>query len=233
LLACICPTEAEYKRFRQLVVNAVMATDIFDKELLEFRNKRWDKAFHGGADDSSSEKETMDRKATIVIEHIIQAADVSHTMQHWHVYTKWNERLFAEMYTAYKNGKSDKDPSEGWYNGEIWFFDNYVIPLAKKLADCGVFGVCSAECLNYAMENRKEWERKGHRIVEQMKNKYKDSETSDIRALSRDSSAASCSLVDQTDSTSSIEAGKLSDDIVSTPGRFARISSTGQIARAG
>jgi hypothetical protein len=30
-------------------------------------------------------------KATIVIEHIIQASDVAHTMQHRHVYQKWLE----------------------------------------------------------------------------------------------------------------------------------------------
>lgn len=73
------------------------------------------------------------------------------------------------MYSAFKEGRSDKDPSEGWYKGELWFFgelllwcwwnlslraldtsrmslslpivfvplDNYVIPLAKKLKECG------------------------------------------------------------------------------------------------
>lgn len=57
---------------------------------------------------------------------------------------------------AYEEGRGGKDPTEGWYNGELWFFDNYVIPLAKKLEECGVFGVSSDECLNYALENRKE-----------------------------------------------------------------------------
>ena len=37
----------------------------------------------------------------MVVEHLIQASDVAHTMQHWQVYAKWNERLFVEMYTAY------------------------------------------------------------------------------------------------------------------------------------
>ena len=62
-----------------------------------------------------------------------------------------NERLFQEMYEAWLTGRSEKDPSEGWYNGEIWFYDNYIIPLAKKLKDCGVFGVASDEYLNYGM----------------------------------------------------------------------------------
>ena len=27
--------------------------------------------------------------------------------------------MFLEMYKAYKDGRSDKDPTEGWYEGEI------------------------------------------------------------------------------------------------------------------
>ena len=72
-------------------------------------------------------------------------------MQHWHVYRKWNERLFYEMYKAYKEGRLDSDPSEKWHAGEIGFLEYYVIPLAKKLDTCGVFGVSSDELLNYAM----------------------------------------------------------------------------------
>jgi len=112
-------------------------------------------------------------RATIVIEHIIQAADVSHCMQHWQVYKRWNERLFQEMYLAYEEGRGPKDPSEGWYKGELWFFDNYIIPLAKKLEECGVFGVSSDECLNYALQNRKEWASKGQEVVEEMVERFK------------------------------------------------------------
>ena len=70
--------------------------------------------------------EVNDFRATIVMEHIIQASDVSHTMQHWHVYIKWNTRLFKEMYAAYQVGRMNKDPSTFWYNGELGFFDNYI-----------------------------------------------------------------------------------------------------------
>jgi hypothetical protein len=38
--------------------------------------------------DERANAEDINRKATIVIEHLIQASDVSHTMQHWHVYQK-------------------------------------------------------------------------------------------------------------------------------------------------
>jgi hypothetical protein len=175
----ICQSEDEEKRFRQLVVNTVMATDIMDIDLKKLREDRWQKAFAGSdcssrkllaeaaAADDEEEDESIrvNRKATIVIEHLIQASDVAHTMQHWHVYQKWNERLFMELSKAYKDGKAAKDPAEFWYKGEIGFFDFYIIPLAKKLDKCGVFGVSSDEYLNYAIANRNEWERQGEGVV--------------------------------------------------------------------
>lgn len=87
------------------------------------------------------------------------------TVQHWIIYIKWNERFFLECYASYKAGRAEKDPSIDWYEGEKGFFDFYIIPLAKKLKECGVFGVSSAEYLRYAELNRKEWEARGREIV--------------------------------------------------------------------
>ena len=157
--------EADLMRFRQTIVNIVLATDIFDRELNDLRKGRWEKAFGSNAEGDSS------LRATVVIEHIIQASDVSHTMQHWHIYRKWNERLFMEMYAAHQAGRMAGNPADFWYKGEMGFFDNYVIPLAKKLKECGVFGVSSDEYLNYALSNRKEWEERGEQIVEELTRK--------------------------------------------------------------
>ena len=63
-----------------------------DKDLNGFRNARWEKAFGARTDLEEAQKDSVDRKATIVIEFLIQASDVSHTMQHWHVFRKWNGR---------------------------------------------------------------------------------------------------------------------------------------------
>jgi hypothetical protein len=176
----IMPTTDDCKLFRQIIVNAVMATDLFDKDLKVLRENRWNKAFDTTAttvptpifpfifdkqNKNNKNEEDMNRRATIIIEHIIQASDVSHTMQHWHVYQLWNRRLFFEMYDAYVGGRAEKDPADSWYEGEIWFFDNYIIPLAKKLKTCGVFGVSCDELLDYATDNRNEWEAKGREIV--------------------------------------------------------------------
>ena len=169
LRAALCETPDELRRLRELVVNSVMATDIVDKDLKALRNGRWDKAFDVRAKSSKrSAVKDRNRKATIVIEHLIQASDVSHTMQHWHIYRQWNQRLFEEMYKAYKDGRAAKDPSEFWYKGELGFFDFYIIPLTKKLKECGVFGVSSGEYLSYATNNRMEWEQKGQDVVAEM-----------------------------------------------------------------
>ena len=162
LRRCIFSTQDELMRFRQIVVNIVLATDIFDKDLNELRRNRWDEAF------AESKTFDSDLRATIVLEHVIQASDVSHTMQHWHVYQKWNRRLFLEMHAAYKAGRLAKDPSEFWFRGELGFFDSYIIPLAMKLNKCGVFGVSSDEYLNYALQNRAEWEARGKDLVKAM-----------------------------------------------------------------
>jgi len=168
LRGVIYTSKMELKRFRQLVVNSVMATDIMDKDLKQLRNQRWAKAFTPQEAAPECARDATNRKATIVIEHLMQASDVAHTMQHWHIYRKWNELLFQEMYLAYKNRRAEKDPSEFWYEGELGFYDFYIIPLAKKLKECGVFGVSSDEYLNYALKNREEWELKGKRIVAEM-----------------------------------------------------------------
>ena len=132
LRRAIYKTSADLQRFRNLVVNAVMATDIMDPSLKKLRNDRWDRAFskyQGNKNLAELEIEQTNRKATVVIEHLIQASDVSHTMQHWAVYRKWNSRLFMETYVAFLKGRSATDPSTSWYKGEIGFFDFYIIPL--------------------------------------------------------------------------------------------------------
>jgi hypothetical protein len=166
LRACI----GELERFHHLVIDAVMATDIVDKDLKEERNARWETVFTESAHPLEGDANQL--KASIVLDHMMQAADVSHTMQHWHIYQKWNERLFQEMWKAYKAGHAETNPVDTWYKGEMGFFDFYVIPLAKKLSECGVFGVSSDEHLEYALENRREWEREGQGVVAMLVDKY-------------------------------------------------------------
>jgi hypothetical protein len=88
----------------------VVATDIFNKYMKVLWNRRWEKAFSLNVLDAMTELissiasglpsitsglswmtkaeiEASNLKATIVLERIIQVANVSHTtMQHWHIY---------------------------------------------------------------------------------------------------------------------------------------------------
>jgi hypothetical protein len=93
--------------------------------------------------------------ARAIAEQIMQAADVSHTMQHFDTFVKWNQSLYHEILAAYNrsqdenNDRNDDDkeqeqqqrhPAQNWYESQIGFFDGYVIPLAKRLDACGAFG---------------------------------------------------------------------------------------------
>lgn len=169
-------TDSEVKRFRKVLVNTVMATDIFDGDLKKFREERWERVFAPTQCKAEPERVTwtandLNRKNAIVVEHLIQASDVSHTMQHWKIYQKWNHKLFQEMYKAYVEGHSGKNPAHNWYVGELGFFDHYIIPLAKKLKICGVFGVSCDELFDYAIDNRNEWENKGKEIIQDWEEK--------------------------------------------------------------
>lgn len=136
LRRCIFGSDEDESRFRQLLINVVIATDITDRERRAGERLRWEMAFGSRSEDTNSCEDEWqlksDRqlpdidvslKATVVLEQIVLASDVAHTMQHWLTYVKWNERLYKEMWEAYINGRAEKDPTLGWYKGEIGFFD--------------------------------------------------------------------------------------------------------------
>lgn len=191
LRRAICPTPAEAKRFRQLVTNLVLSTDLLDLDHRESRDSRWEKAFTPLEAETSNHEEMANRKSTVLAEHLQQAADIGHTMQHWHIYRKWNDKLFEEMFVAHQKGRGDVSPSEYWFDAELAFFDGCVLPLARKLKDARIFGVSSEEYYNYALRNREEWERKGREVVaslsERLRSKYRS------RARARKSRMASIS----------------------------------------
>ena len=170
LTASIFADATELLRFRQIVVNSVMATDCIDKKLDTLRGARWEKAFGEGKGNTS--KEDMDRKATCVIATLMQAADSFHALGHWHLYSKWNERHFLEMYGAFVKGRLSQDPSVYWYKSEMMFLEQHVIPLCQKMEETGVFGASAKEALAFAISNRDQWSAKGGNMVASMMAKY-------------------------------------------------------------
>lgn len=167
-------------RFRQVVKSAVLATDIADPNVQSACEARWEKTFGAAAQEQEEKEEyredgedgqeldvAMEWKAASVIECLVQASDVSHCMQHWHVYLKFTERLFKERFQNWKNGRASSDPSVGWVESELSFFDHYVIPLTEKLQGCGVFGGAATQYLEFARENRRELAMKGEHLVKE------------------------------------------------------------------
>jgi hypothetical protein len=67
LRKCVISNESELQRFRKLLVNSFMATELFDPEPKALCNSRWDQAFSGEGEQTGA---SLDLKATIVIEHI-------------------------------------------------------------------------------------------------------------------------------------------------------------------
>jgi hypothetical protein len=166
LRATICSDASDLKRFRQIIVNCILATDIEDDKIVHFRKKRWDKAFVSGRMDDSPEN--RNRRATIMLEMIMQSADMFHATQNWHLYTKWNERHFSEMYKIYQAKRLSQDPTIFWYKSELLFFDEHAIPLMNQMKECGIFGLTADEYLSWSLCNRQQWAAKGNELVASM-----------------------------------------------------------------
>ncbi|KAG7360898.1 3'5'-cyclic nucleotide phosphodiesterase [Nitzschia inconspicua] len=128
LRACIYSNEKELVHFRKLMVNAVMATDIADKDLKAYRENCWELAFK---DKAEKDIDPMDRD-------------------------RKNQPL--SLSTLHKPVMLHTQCNTGQHTRNL-----------MGLYMCGVFGVSYHEYLNYAKENRKEWEMKGQAIVAKMK----------------------------------------------------------------
>jgi len=75
----IFANDPEMIRFRQLSRQAVIATDIADEDLKACRMDRWEKTF---GNDKGGKHVALEWKALAVIDCLIQASDIAHTMQH-------------------------------------------------------------------------------------------------------------------------------------------------------
>jgi hypothetical protein len=101
-----------------------------------------------------------------VLETMMNVADVAHTMQSFNIFVKWNRKLYKEFYVGHLSGRLPFDPSKNWYENQIGFFSHYIIPLAQKMAKCGVFGSAGCVFEYFAKENRKRWTEEGEGISE-------------------------------------------------------------------
>ena len=99
---------------------------------------------------------------------MLNVADVAHAMQSWDLFLFWNRRLYEELYVAYKIGRSEIDPSVDWFQNQLGFYKLYIIPLAKKMQTCGVFGRLGCVWTTNAIAIRDQWSREGDQITKDM-----------------------------------------------------------------
>ena len=120
--------------------------------------------------------------AKAISEQIMQVADVSHTMQHFSTFTKWNKHLYHEVLAAHKCGRTlahheqmrganatnapqeIHHPKENWYDSQIGFFSFYIIPLAERLDACGAFSE-DDKFAPLAVQNMEQWREFGREIT--------------------------------------------------------------------
>jgi hypothetical protein len=79
-----------------------------------------------------------------VTDLVMNVADVAHTMQKFPTFLRWNQQLYIELFNAYHDGRIPNDPTEGWYQNQINFFDNYILPLATcRITDWYILHLCT------------------------------------------------------------------------------------------
>jgi len=165
--------ESELLAFRQLVVNCCMATDATNATLAGMRKERWIRAFRNRSE--GIEGERVNLKVTCVMEHLMQAASLCHTMQDWQIYLKWSQRTFNQKRLRSAN------LTESFYENELGTFDDNVLQMAEQHVECRFFGENALEHFNHASENRRKWKRKGQKIVAQFVEKFdRENPTKDI-----------------------------------------------------
>lgn len=76
--------------------HGVIANDLFDKDLKVMSESLWE-----SRSACRLPKKDSNRRVTTALELVIQASGVSHTMEHFTVYKKWNRRFYAEIDEAY------------------------------------------------------------------------------------------------------------------------------------
>ena len=105
-------------------------------------------------------------RAAVVMETIITAADVAHNLQGWDQMVIWSGRLYLELRKAFIEERGI-DPETRWYENQIGFLESYLLPLARRLEDTGVFGDELGQLFATTVEaNRDQWIQEGQDVTE-------------------------------------------------------------------
>lgn len=116
------------------------------------------------ADEEADEPDEL--KSRVVLETILTASDVAHNLQSWDHMVKWSGRLYNELRKAHVDGRGP-DVSKNWFENQIGFLESYLLPLARRLEDTGVFGEeVGAQFPRIVEDNRDQWLTDGYEIAQ-------------------------------------------------------------------
>jgi hypothetical protein len=123
-------------------------------------NSHYAKA-HVDEDNQSDRDDADELKASVVMEHLMRAADIGPNMQGWQQMKKWANRLFFELKATHDDNRGE-DPQANWFENQITFLESYIMPLARRLNDMGVFGDSIGPMFEtIVQQNRERWVSEG------------------------------------------------------------------------
>lgn len=105
-------------------------------------------------------------KAEVLQETIMTAADVAHNLQGWSQMTKWSNRLYLELRKAHVAGRGF-NAQPRWFENQIGFLESYLLPLAHRLEDTGVFPL-DVEFAKIVEDNRDRWLTEGYDVAQEI-----------------------------------------------------------------
>jgi len=78
----------------------------------------------------------------------------------------WSGRLYFELRKAHILGRG-VDPQGRWFENQIGFLESYLLPLARRLEDTGVFGEEMGQSFARTVEsNRDTWLVEGKEVTD-------------------------------------------------------------------
>ncbi|GAX18681.1 cAMP-specific phosphodiesterase 4 [Fistulifera solaris] len=117
---------------------------------------------------SKNSEEPDELKISVLLELFLTAADVSHNLQGWEQMVKWSNCLYLELQRALLMGRGT-DPKPNWFQNQIGFLEFYLLPLANKLDETGVFGgFVGKQFATTVLANRDRWVKKGQKVTDQI-----------------------------------------------------------------
>ena len=166
-------TRQDFEFFRRLLGKSIVVFTMENTDSIGYRgNLIFSRSSSMERVSSFAINQEASQNALTIVEKLLRVSGGSYALQHFPVFRKWNKLLFLESYGRYKSKTTNddentkEDPSKIWYETELEYFDDR-IRLVSELRDSGVCNKLADVYLSAAIANRREWQQKGKRIVEE------------------------------------------------------------------